>query len=558
MTISLDIAQKAKLQPITKIAKEAGILLSELEPFGHFIAKVNLSILDRLKNHPNGKLVLVTGITPTRYGEGKTVHTIGTAQALTQIGVKSCCVLRQPSMGPVFGIKGGATGGGYSQVLPMPEINLGLTGDIDKVAAAHNLLAAMVDNHIFKGNELDIDIHQIFWKRVIDINDRTLRNIRIGLGSSQNGIPRDSGFEITAASEIMAILALTSNLSDLRKRLGRIIVALSKKDRVITADDLKAAGAMTLILKDAIKPNLVQTYEGGPCFIHTGPFANIAHGCSSIIADQIALKLFDIVLTEAGFGSDLGGEKFFNIKSRLSNINPSAVILVCSVRALMKQGKSNRSKISSQEALENVRRGCVNLAHHIQNMSSFGVPVIVAINKFTNDSPEELDIIKEESLEAGAFGCSITNLFSEGGVGGLELAQILMRALKTDPKPINYTYDIQESIPEKIQKISLQAYNIKQIKYSSKAKKDIDLWTKLGQDKLPICVAKTQLSLSDDPNVVGLPSNHVLSIEAIRLSAGAGFLYPIAGEIMTMPGLPPNPSAMRMELLPNGKIVGLK
>ena len=555
MTTSLDIAQKTKLQPITNIAKEAGILQSELEPFGHFIAKVNLSVLDRLKNRPNGKLVLVTGVTPTQYGEGKTVHTIGITQALTQIGVKSCCTLRQPSMGPVFGIKGGATGGGYSQVLPMPEINLGLTGDIDKVATAHNLLAAMIDNHIFKGNGLDIDINQIFWKRVMDINDRTLRNIRIGLGRSQNGIPRDSGFEITAASEIMAILALTSDLSDLRKRLGRIVVAISKKDRAVTAEDLKAAGAMTLILKDAIKPNLVQTYEGGPCFIHTGPFANIAHGCSSIIADQIALKLFDIVLTEAGFGSDLGGEKFFNIKSRLSNINPSAVILVCSVRALMKQGKSNRFKVSSQESL---RRGCVNLSHHIQNMSSFGVPVIVAINKFFNDSPEELDVIKEESLEAGAFGSSITNLFSEGGVGGLELAHLLMRALKTDPKPINYTYDIQESIPEKIQKISLQAYSIKQIKYSSKAKKDIDLWTKLGQDKLPICVAKTQLSLSDDPNVVGLPSNHVLSIEAIRLSAGAGFLYPIAGEIMTMPGLPLNPSAMRMELLPNGKIVGLK
>jgi formate--tetrahydrofolate ligase len=555
MTTSLDIAQNAKLQPITNIAQKVGILQSELEPFGHFIAKVNLSIFNRLKNHPTGKLVLVTGITPTRYGEGKTVHTIGTAQALAQIGVRSCCVIRQPSMGPVFGIKGGATGGGYSQVLPMPEINLGLTGDIDKVAAAHNLLAAMIDNHIFKGNELDINIHKIFWKRVIDINDRSLRKIRIGLGKPQNGIPRDSGFEIAAASEVMAILALASDISDLRTRLGRIIVAISNEGRAITAEDLKAAGAMTLILKDAIKPNLVQTYEGGLCFIHTGPFANIAHGCSSIIADQIALKLFDVVITEAGFGSDLGGEKFFNIKCRQSSINPSVVILVCTVRALMKQGKPAKLEISSKKAL---RRGCGNLAHHIQNMSSFGVPVIVAINKFENDSSEELKIIGEEALEAGAFGTTITHLFSEGGVGGLKLAHLVMRALKTEPQPISYTYDIGESIPEKIKKISVQAYNIKQIKFSNKAKNDIALWTKLGQDKLPICVAKTQLSLTDDPNVVGLPSNHVLSIKEIRLSAGAGFLYPIAGEIITMPGLPTNPSAMKMELQPDGKIYGLR
>ncbi|MFW9904637.1 MAG: formate--tetrahydrofolate ligase [Candidatus Thorarchaeota archaeon] len=558
MTKSLDIAQKAKLQPITQIAKKSGILQSELEPYGHFIAKVNLGIYNRLKDHPNGKLVLVTGITPTRFGEGKTVHTIGTAQALAQIGVRSCCVIRQPSMGPVFGIKGGATGGGYSQVLPMPEINLGLTGDIDKVAAAHNLLAAMVDNHIFKENKLGIDIHQIFWKRVIDINDRTLRKIRIGLGRSQNGIPRDSGFEIAAASEVMAILALASNISDLRTRLGRIIVGISTNGKPITADDLKAAGAMTLILKDAIKPNLVQTYEGGPCFIHTGPFANIAHGCSSIIADKIALKLFDVVITEAGFGSDLGGEKFFNIKCRISNINPSTVILVCSVRALMKQGKSDELEFSSRELLEKLRSGCANLTHHIKNMSSFGVPVIVAINKFEDNNFAELEIIKEESLEAGAFGVSITNFYSEGGVGGLELARLLMKALKTDPQPINYTYDFGESIPEKIKKISLQAYNIKQIKYSPQAKKDINLWTKLGQDKLPICIAKTQLSLTDNPDVVGIQSNHVLSIEAIRLSAGAGFLYPIAGEIMTMPGLPSSPSAMKMELLPDGKIVGLR
>ncbi len=558
MASSLDIAQKAKLQPITNIAEKAGILKSELESFGRFIAKINLNILERLKNHPNGRLILVTGITPTRYGEGKTVHTIGTAQALAQIGVKSCCVIRQPSMGPVFGIKGGATGGGYSQVLPMPEINLGLTGDIEKVATAHNLLAAMIDNHIFKGNELDIDIHQIFWKRVMDMNDRALRKIRIGLGEPKNGISRDSGFEIAAASEVMAILALANDISDLRARLGRIVVALSNSGCMITAEDLKAAGAMTLILKEAILPNLVQTYEGGLCFIHTGPFANIAHGCSSIIADQIALKLFDVVLTEAGFGSDLGGEKFFNIKCRTSCINPSAVILVCSVRALKKQGGIDELESTSLEALEGLRRGCVNLAHHIQNMSSFGVPVIVAINKFENDSPEELGIIKEEALEAGAFSASITNLFLEGGVGGIELAKTLMKTLKMDQKPTKFTYEIDDSIKEKIRKIARQAYNILGISYSPEAEKDLVLWTELDQDKLPICIAKTQLSLSDDPKIVGLPSNHILSIESIRLSAGAGFLYPISGKIMTMPGLPSKPSATKMELLPDGKIIGLK
>ncbi|UCG03957.1 MAG: formate--tetrahydrofolate ligase [Candidatus Heimdallarchaeota archaeon] len=558
MVSSLEIAQKAEIQPISKIAEKIGIIPDELEPYGHFVSKINLNILDRLKDIPDGKLVLVTGITPTRYGEGKTVHTIGTAQALAHIGVKSCCVIRQPSMGPLFGIKGGATGGGFSQVLPMSEINLGLTGDIDKVATAHNLLAAMIDNHIFKGNELELDIQQIFWKRVIDMNDRALRNIKIGLGGPQNGIPRDSGFEIAAASEIMAILALTSNLSDLRSRLGRIIVAMSKSGRPITAEDLKAAGAMTLILREAIKPNLVQTYEGIPCFIHTGPFANIAHGCSSIIADQIALKLFDVVLTEAGFGSDLGGEKFFNIKCRTSCVNPSAVILVCSVRALKKQGEVDETGSSSQEVLKDLRRGCANLAHHIQNMASFGVPVIVAINKFEKDSPEELKIIKEEAFEAGALGASITNFFSEGGVGGIELANLLMKTIKTDPNPINFTYDLDDSIIEKIKKIAQQAYNIKHVNLSPKAEKDIDRWTELDQNKLPICIAKTQLSLTDDPSVVGLPSKHKLSIESIRLSTGAGFLYAIAGKIMTMPGLPPKPSSMNMELLPNGKIIGLK
>lgn len=558
MDSSLDIAQEAKLQPITDIAEKVGILPNELEPFGRFIAKINLSIFNRLKDHPEGKMVLVTGITPTRYGEGKTVHTIGTAQALMQIGVKSCCVIRQPSMGPVFGIKGGATGGGYSQVLPMPEINLGLTGDIDKVATAHNLLAALIDNHLLKGNELDIDINQIFWKRVMDMNDRTLRKIKIGLGKPENGIPRDSGFEIAAASEVMAILALASGISDLRARLGRIIIAMSKSGSPITAEDLKAAGAMTLILKEAIKPNLVQTYEGGPCFIHTGPFANIAHGCSSIIADQIALKLFDIVLTEAGFGSDLGGEKFFNIKCRISCINPSAVILVCSVRALKKQGEIDDIDSSSPHVLEGLRRGCVNLAHHVQNMSSFGVPVIVAINKFENDSPEELEVIKEEALEAGAFGASVTNFFLEGGIGGIELAKLLIQAFKTDPRALKFTYDNEDSIKEKIRKITSQAYNTANVIYSPQAEEDIARWTELGQDRLPICFAKTQLSISDDPNVLGLPSNYYISINSVRLSAGAGYLYPIAGKIQTMPGFPANPSAMNMELLPDGRIMGLR
>ncbi|UCE12513.1 MAG: formate--tetrahydrofolate ligase [Candidatus Heimdallarchaeota archaeon] len=558
MKSSLEIAQEAHLRPIIEIADQCGILPEEIEPYGHFKAKICLTILDRLKDQPNGKMVLVTGITPTRLGEGKTLHTIGMAQTLALLGVKSCCVIRQPSMGPVFGIKGGATGGGYSQVLPMVDINLGLTGDIDKVTAAHNLLAAIIDNHILKGNELDIDPDQIFWKRVIDVNDRSLREIKIGLGGPQNGIPRDSGFEITAASEIMAILALASDIKDLRQRLGRIVVAQSNGEkRLISVDDLKVAGALTLILKDAIKPNLVQTYEGGPCFIHTGPFGNIAHGCSSLVADRIALKLFNVVLTEAGFGSDLGGEKFFNIKCRASGINPSAIILVCSVRALKRQGGVDELEASSPKAVESLRRGCSNLTHHIQNMSFFGRPVIVAVNQFEKDTPEELGIVEEEALKAGAFGASITRLFSEGGKGGIELAKLLMEAIKEDPEPISFTYDIVDSIEYKIRKIAHQAYNATDVNYSPQAQEDITRWTKFGYDTLPVCIAKTQLSISDDPNIIGLPSDNALSIDSIRLSAGAGFLYPIAGKVLTMPGLPATPNAKNMEYLPDGRIVGL-
>ncbi len=557
MKSSLEIAQEAALKPITEIANQFGILTEELEPYGKFIGKIDLSILDRLKNRPNGKLVLVTGITPTRYGEGKTVHTIGTTQALKQIGVNSCCVIRQASMGPVFGVKGGAAGGGYSQVLPMEDINLGLTGDIDRVTSAHNLLAAMIDTHIFKGNELNIDIEQIFWKRVVDMNDRSLRDIKIGLGGPQNGIPRNSGFDITAASEVMAILALANDIADLRQRLGRIIVARSQDGKTISSEDLRAAGAMTLILKNAIKPNLVQTYEGAPCFIHTGPFANIAHGCSSIIADKIALKLTDVVLTEAGFGSDLGGEKFFNIKCRISGINPSAVILVCSVRAIKRHGDIEKLESGTPKILEGLRRGCMNLSHHIKNIASFGKPVIVAINAFEGDLSEELEIIEEEALKAGAYGATITNLFSKGGKGGIELAKMLMEAIKTVPKPINYTYDVEESIEDKIIKIAKQSYNASGVTFSEQAKEDITRWIELEYNKLPICIAKTQMSLSDNPDVVGRPSDHLISIDAVHLSAGAGFLYPIAGKMVTMPGLPKNPSATNMEYYPDGRITGL-
>ncbi len=557
MKSSLEIAQEASMKPIIEIAQQFGIMTEELEPFGHFVGKISLSILDRFKNRPNGKLVLVTGITPTRYGEGKTVHTIGTTQALKRIGVNSCCVIRQASMGPIFGVKGGATGGGYSQVLPMENINLGLTGDIDRVTSAHNLLAAMIDTHIFKGNKLNIDIEQIFWKRVIDMNDRPLREVRIGLGGPQNGIPRNSGFDITAASEVMAILALANDIADLRQRLGRIIVARSQDGKIISSEDLQAAGAMTLILKDAIKPNLVQTYEGAPCFIHTGPFANIAHGCSSIIADKIALKLSDVVLTEAGFGSDLGGEKFFNIKCRMSGINPSAIILVCSVRAIKRQGSVGELESGTPEMFEGLRRGCENLSHHINNISSFGKPVIVAINAFEGDPSEELEFIKEEALNAGAYGATITYLFLKGGKGGIELAKLLMEAIKTDPKPINYTYGVEDSIEEKIIKIAKQAYNASGVMFSDQAKEDIALWFELKYNKLPICIAKTQMSLSDNPDIVGRPSDHFISIDAIHLSAGAGFLYPIAGKMLTMPGLPKNPSATNMEYYPDGRITGL-
>ncbi|MHA1911030.1 MAG: formate--tetrahydrofolate ligase [Candidatus Kariarchaeaceae archaeon] len=559
MKSSIEIAQEAKLKPIMELGKEIGIQPEELEPYGHFKGKVSLTVLERMKDKPDGKYVLVTGITPTMYGEGKTIHTIGMTQALNKIGVNAACVIRQASMGPVFGIKGGAAGGGFSQVLPMADINLGLNGDIDKVAAAHNLLAALMDAHIYRNdNELDFDLNEIYWKRSMDMNDRALREIILNPDEvPTNGVKRRDGFEITAASEVMAILALASDITDLKERLSRLVLGKNTKGELIRAKDLQAQGAMTLILKDAIKPNLCQTYEGGPAFIHAGPFANIATGTSSVLADRIALKLSDVVLTEAGFGSDLGGEKFMNIKSRMSGLNPSAVILVSSVRALKRHGEVDKLESGTPESLEGLRKGCENLAQHISNMKSFNKPVFVAINTFAVDLPTELEIIKEEAIKAGATGASITRLFLDGGKGGEELAHMIMDAIKGDPEPIKFTYAVDDPVEEKCRKIARQAYGADDVIFTEEALADIEQWIDLGYGDLPICMAKTQMSLSDDVTVVGRPTNYNITIRNVRLSAGAGFLYALCGKMLTMPGLSDKPAARVMDYHPDGTITGL-
>ena len=563
MQCDLEIAQQAKLKPILEIAEALGIDKDELEPYGWYKAKVHLSVRDRLKNRPSGKYIDVTAITPTPLGEGKTVTTIGLSQALGRLGKRVMTCIRQPSLGPVFGIKGGAAGGGYAQVVPMEDFNLHLTGDIHAVGIANNLLAAMVDAHIKHGNQLNIDPGSISLRRVIDLNDKwAVYNIISGLGG-ENRVLRETGFDITVASEVMAILALAADLKDLRQRLARIIVAQTRDGKPVTAEDLKAAGAMCVLLKDAIMPNLMQTLEHTPVFVHAGPFANIAHGNSSIIADQIAIKLADYLVTESGFGADCGMEKFLNIKCRASGLIPNCVVIVATVRALKMHGGLGKvvagkalPKELVTENLPALDEGCENLVKHIENARLFGVPVVVAVNRFTQDTDKEIALIRERSVAAGAEGAYLSEVWAKGGAGGVELAEAVMAACekKSDFK---FLYDLNAPIKTKIETIATKVYGADGVDYAPLAERKIDMFTKWGLDKLPICMAKTHLSLTHDPAIKGRPRGFRIPIRDVRPSVGAGFLYPLLGEMSTMPGLPSRPAAVDVDIDDEGKIVGL-
>ncbi len=551
----LEIAQAAHMKNIADVAKSIGINEDELSFYGKYIAKVERAAEQRVANNPDGKLIFVTAITPTPAGEGKTTTTIGLSDALNDLGKKTMAVIREPSLGPVFGVKGGAAGGGYAQVVPMEEINLQFTGDIPAVGIANNLLAAMIDNHIQHGNELKFDIRRITWRRAVDMNDRALRQTIVALGGTSNGYPRETGFDITAASEIMAILGMAHDLKDLKERLGRIIVGYTRKREPITAKDLKAVGAMAIVLRNAINPNLVQTLENHPVFIHGGPFANIAHGASTIRSIKLALKLADFVITEGGFASDLGGEKFMDIVSRRGGFHPSVVVLVATVRALKMHGGLAKDELK-EENIEALKKGLGNLGKHIENMRTFGLPVVVALNKFVTDTEKELKVVEDFVKEQGAR-FALSEVWEKGGQGGIALAKEVLDAIKNDKNDFHYLYDVNEKIEDKVYKIATKMYGAKDVVYTDDAKKDIKLIRKIGYENLPICMAKTQLSLSDNPKLIGRPEGFTVTIRNVRLSAGAGFIIPISGSIMTMPGLPKHPAAENMDIDENGKITGL-
>jgi formate--tetrahydrofolate ligase len=561
----LEIAQAAKMLPITEIAAKMGLEEDEIILYGKYKAKIEFeAVLERLKDKPNGKLIDVTAINPTPLGEGKTVTSIGLTQALGKIGKNVCLTLREPSLGPVFGIKGGAAGGGYSQVVPMEDLNLHFTGDIHAVGAANNLLAAMIDTHILLGNKLNIDPLSVSWRRVVDISDRALRDIVIGLGGRANGYPRQTGFDITVASEVMAILALATSLKDLRQRLGRIVIGTTYDGKPVTAEDLGAAGAMTVLLKDALKPNLIQTLEYQPCIMHTGPFANIAHGNNSIVADLVALKCADYVVTESGFGADMGAEKMMNIKCRYMGITPDCVVITCTVRALkmhggafdVKPGKPIDEELVKKENMPALEKGCENLTKHIENMKLFGVPVVVTINRRVTDTEAEIQLVKKIAEEAGVVACVPIEVWAKGGEGGTEAAEAVVEACN-QPKNFKFLYELDWPIKQKIETIATKIYGAEGVDYSAEAERKIELFTKLGYDKLPICMAKTQYSLSHDPSLKGAPKGFRLPIRDIRASVGAGFLYPLCGEMMTMPGLPSRPAAVDVDIDEEGRTVGL-
>ena len=551
----IEIAQEAKLKKIQEIAKELDILEEELEPYGHYKAKISLNLLNRLADKPNGKVILVTAINPTPAGEGKSTVTVGLGQALNKIGKKAIVAMREPSLGPTMGIKGGATGGGYSQVLPMEDINLHFTGDLHAITAANNALAALIDNHIHHGNELRIDTRRIVWKRVVDLNDRALRQVVVGLGGPVQGVPREDGFDITVASEIMAIFCLATDLEDLKQRLAKIVVAYNVDKEPVTVGDLGVEGALALLLKDALKPNLVQTLEHTPAFIHGGPFANIAHGCNSVLATKMAQKLGDYVVTEAGFGADLGAEKFLHIKARYAGFRPDAVVIVATIRALKMHGGVPKSELQ-QENVEALRKGLNNLQKHIETIEAFGLPFVVAINRFVSDTDEEIKTL-QAFCEENNYPVALTEVWEKGGEGGIDLAYKVIDAIESGNNNYSPLYDLEDSIPEKIRKIAQVVYGANGVEFSSKAKKQIEQFEMFGWDKLPICMAKTQYSLSDDPTKLGRPEGFTITVREFKPSIGAGFLVALTGDVMTMPGLPKKPAALNMNVDENGNAVGL-
>lgn len=555
MLSDIQIAQQAELRPISEIAEELGLGPDDIELYGKYKAKVDLDVLKRLKDRPNGKLIYTTAITATPAGEGKTVTTIGLTQALGYLGKKAITCIREPSLGPTFGIKGGAAGGGYSQVVPMEDINLHFTGDIHAVTTAHNLLAALLDNHIAQGNELNIDPKRIVFRRVMDMNDRQLRNIVVGLGGLGNGVVREAGFDISVASEIMAILCLASDLQDLKERVGRILVAYTYDRKPVYAKDLNAQGAIAVIMKDAIKPNLVQTLEGQPAFVHGGPFANIAHGNNSIVATQLALKLADYVVTEGGFAADLGAEKFFDIVHGYSGLKPDVAVIVASVRALNMHGGVPRDKVA-QTNLEALKAGLANLDKHVENVKKFGVPIVVAINQFPTDTPEELKLVQEHCEQLGVPS-ALSQVVAKGGEGGKEFAETVLRVLETEKADFKPLYDWEQPIKDKLETLAREIYGADGVVYTPQAERSIRTLTKLGYGNLPVCVAKTQHSISDDPKLKGVPTGWTLTITDVRPSLGAGFLVCLAGDIMTMPGLPTKPAAENVDIDEDGNITGL-
>ena len=554
MLSDIEIAQAAKMLPIAKVAEKLGLADEDLIPYGRYKAKINHKLIH--SDRPDGKLILMTAISPTPAGEGKTTTSVGLADALNAMGKKTMLCLREPSLGPVFGVKGGAAGGGYAQVVPMEDINLHFTGDIHAIGTANNLLAAMIDNSIQQGNPLNIDPRRIAWKRCMDMNDRQLRFIVDGLGGKVNGTPREDGFDITVASEIMAIFCLATDLADLKDRLSRIVCAYTYDGQPVTAGQIGAAGAMAALLKDAIDPNLVQTLENNPAIIHGGPFANIAHGCNSVTATKLSLKLADYVVTEAGFGADLGAEKFLDIKCRMADLHPSAVVLVATVRALKSHGGVAKPDLNRPN-VEAVRKGAANLERHIDNIKNgFGLPVCVAINAFPTDTPEEMAVIEEVCAKAGVK-CALSEVFAKGGEGGKALAETVLSIMPEEPQPIQYTYDLGASLPEKIEAVAIKIYRADGVTYTPAAKKMLDDLAAMGYGELPVCIAKTQYSFSDNAKLTGAPTGFKMNVREVRLSAGAGFVVVICGSIMTMPGLPKHPAAMDIDVDAEGRITGL-
>jgi len=550
----LEIAQAATLKPIMEVAAAAGLFPDEVEPYGHTKAKISLQALERLADRPDGKLILVTAISPTKAGEGKSTTTVGLGQALARLGHKSIIALREPSLGPSFGVKGGAAGGGYSQIVPMEDINLHFTGDLHAITSANNLLASMIDNHLHFGNALGLDPRQILWKRCMDLNERALRNVIVGLGGKANGIPREDHFEITAASEVMAILALSSSVADLQERLGRIIVGFTWDGKPVTARDLKADGAMAVLLKDAIKPNLVQTLENTPALVHAGPFANIAHGCNSVLATRMALKLADYVVTEAGFGADLGAEKFFDIKCRTAGLTPAAAVVVATVRALKLHGGADATTLDTPDVAA-LEAGLCNLEKHIETVRLYGLQPVVAINRFPTDSDQELLALERLSQRLGV-DVVLSEVWAMGGEGGEALAAAVVKAAN-GPSAFKPAYELSESIPDKIDVIVQRVYGGSGVSFESAALKSLERIEKLGLGHLPVCIAKTQYSLSDDPTLLGRPTGFKVTVRDLKVSAGAGFVVVYTGEIMTMPGLPKRPSAEVIGIDDAGKTVGL-